>query len=127
MKKLPVRDYLYQLGGFSTVTLHGNGVTQLTCPSCGDQATSFKAIGELHRKLARAIVTKKTRLSAQEVRFLRDHLGVTNQEFARTLGVTQYQSSRWMKGSPMSTSAERLLRCLVAGQEADLGTLRRTI
>lgn len=114
MTKRRLRQYQYDWSGLTSVRLHG-GVEEFNCPACGSKATSFLAMGKLHRALALAVVSKRSRLSSDEVRFLRDYLGMTNQEFAKAMGVTPYHTSRWVNGSPISALADRLLRLFVTG------------
>jgi len=124
MHKERLPAYAYDLSGLSNVVVHN--VEQFQCPSCSGKAVTFHAIEALHHALARALITKETRLTAQEVRFLREHLEMTNQAFARALGVTEHQSSRWMSGAPMNSSAEHLLRLLVASR-VGLAMVKRAV
>jgi putative zinc finger/helix-turn-helix YgiT family protein len=116
MKKITLARYAYDACGLPLVTVHNT--EKFECPSCGDEMTSFTAIADLHRAIAVAIAMKHERLSAYEVRFLRDSLGMTNQAFARAMGVTQHQTSRWTTGAPISATAERLLRLLAVDATA---------
>ena len=52
-------------------------------------------IEKLHRTIAMAIVGKKTRLTAEEIRFRRKYLGWSGADFARHMGVTPESISRW--------------------------------
>jgi len=119
MKKITLDRYPYDTCGLPMVTVHD--VEKYECPSCGDEMTSFWAIADLHRAIAIAIAMKPERLSSPEVRFLRDNLGMTNQDFARAMGVTQHQTSRWATSAPISSSAERLLRLLAVGAAGKSG------
>jgi len=46
------------------------------------------------------------------VRFVRDHLGLSNTQFAELMGVTPTQSSRWTNSEAIGLPAERFLRVL---------------
>lgn len=115
MKKT-VGDHVYRESGMDHVVLRN--ITKYTCPEDGRVFVQIPAIGKLHRVLARAIAEKPARLVPSEVRFLRDHLDLSNTQFADIMGVSPTQSSRWTTSDPIGTQAERFLRMLaVLGPE----------
>ena len=70
---------------------------------------------QLHKAIATEIVEQTTRLTGEEVRFLRKYLGLSGGDFSRRIDVTPTQLSRWERGhEKMSRMAERLLRLMVA-------------
>lgn len=109
--KAEVRDHQFVESGLENVWIEG--VTALVCPN-GHERLAIPALGQVHRVLAQAIVSKGNRLKGPEVKYLRKHLGLSNQDFARVMGVSVSQASRWASGSDeMGQSAEYLLRVLV--------------
>lgn len=115
MKKT-VGDHVYRESGMDHVVLRN--VTKYTCPEDGRVFVQIAAIGKLHRALALAIAEKPARLIPSEVRFLRDHLELSNTQFADIMGVSPTQSSRWMSSDAIGPQAERFLRMLaVLGPE----------
>lgn len=115
MKKT-VGDHVYRESGMDHVVLRN--VTKYTCPEDGRVFVQIPAIGKLHRALAHAIAEKPARLVPSEVRFLRDHLDLSNTQFADIMGVSPTQSSRWTTSEPIGPQAERFLRMLaVLGPE----------
>jgi DNA-binding transcriptional regulator YdaS (Cro superfamily) len=46
------------------------------------------------------------------VRFIRDHLELSNKDFAILMGVSETQASRWTSSEPIGVPAERFLRML---------------
>lgn len=115
MKKT-VGDHVYRESGMDHVVLRN--VTMYTCPEDGRVFVQIAAIGKLHRALALAIAEKPARLIPSEVRFLRNHLELSNTQFADIMGVSPTQSSRWMTSDAIGQQAERLLRMLaVLGPE----------
>lgn len=110
MKKI-VEDHLYLESGLEDVILRN--ITKYICPEDGSSFVQIPAMSELHRTLALAIAHKPARLLPSEVRFLRDHLGLSNTQFADLMAVTSTQSSRWTTTDPIGPQAERLLRVLV--------------
>jgi DNA-binding transcriptional regulator YiaG len=105
-----VGDHVYVESGLDNVTLHD--VVKYECPSCGAKRIQLSSIGALHRAIARVIAEKPARFVPQEVRFLRDHLGLSNKEFAELMGVTPEQASRWTTSEAIGVPAERFLRVL---------------
>lgn len=105
-----VGDYLYVESGLDNVMLQN--VSQYTCESCGAKRVTIGAIGPLHRAIAKSLAEKPARLLPSEVRFLRDHLDLSNKEFAEVMGVSQEQTSRWTNSEPIGVPAERFLRVL---------------
>lgn len=54
-------------------------------------------------------------MNGQDVKALRDRLGMTQMEFAVALGVDTGSVSKWERGAPISRLAERVLRELATG------------
>ncbi len=93
-------------------------VGMATCPSCGRKRITIPNLSGLHRAIAQVVSRKLARLNAKEIRFLRKHLGFSGADFARHMGVTASQVSRWENAREvMGSGAERLLRLLVANQQ----------
>jgi DNA-binding transcriptional regulator YiaG len=105
-----VVDHVYRESGLDNVILHG--VAKYACESCGAERVQISNMGPLHRAIAQAIVHKPARLVPAEVRFLRDHLDLSNKDFAALMGVSPEQSSRWTSSEPIGVPAERFLRTL---------------
>ncbi|MBT3328096.1 MAG: type II toxin-antitoxin system MqsA family antitoxin [Gemmatimonadales bacterium] len=93
------------------------GVKVWECAECGEQEVVIPAINELDRVLARAVANKPGRLTSDEVRFLRKHLGWSGADFAGHFGVQPETVSRWENGTEMGPQAERLLRVCVTRLE----------
>jgi DNA-binding transcriptional regulator YiaG len=105
-----VGDHVYHESGMDHVTLRN--VTKYRCESCGAQRVQIVAMAQLHRLLAELIARKPARLVPSEVRFIRDHLELTNKDFSALMGVTEAQASRWTSSEPIGVPAERFLRML---------------
>lgn len=105
-------NYRYTACGLTNVTLIGAEVRR--CSKCGDQEVVIPRIEELHRVLAAAVVRQATRLTKDELRFLRKYLGYSGVDFAKVIGVAPETISRWENGKEkIGTSAEKLIRMLV--------------
>jgi putative transcriptional regulator len=105
-----VGDHVYRESGLENVMLLN--ITKYDCESCGAKRVNIPAMGQLHRLLAHMISTKPARLESTEVRFIRDHLGLSNKDFAALMGVSEHQASRWTSSEPIGVPAERFLRML---------------
>lgn len=89
------------------------------CKECGEFEVVIPRIEDLHKTIASALVTeKKSRLTPEEVRFLRTHLGWSGTDFANHMGVKPETVSRWENGhDQISPMADRLLRLMVLTRE----------
>ena len=109
--RLVVEDRDYGGVNLARITLHGARVRR--CSSCGLAELVIRSVGPLHREIARAILHKRGRLCSKEIVFLRGLLGWTAADLASRIG-TEHVSG-WESGAvPIPTSADRLLRMLVA-------------
>ena len=109
-------NYKYDACGLPGITLLGVEVRR--CKACGEHEVVIPRIQELHRLIATTMIRKLTKLAAEEIKFLRKHLGWSGADFAEHFGVTPETVSRWEQGRiPMGASAERLLRLSVAHLE----------
>ena len=105
------RLYHYTACGLPNVWLEGLDVN--VCLSCGDASVAIPNIEGLHDLLAQCLVTKRSHLTGDEVRFLRSHVGWSGQDFARMLRVNPSTVSRWESGRQMmGSSAETAVRLL---------------
>ncbi len=115
-------NYRYDASGLSGVTLRG--IMVFRCPRCGEHEAAIPNIVGLHEALARAIVAKKERLSPEELRFLRTHLGYSSADFARKVGVAVQTVSRWERRDKplrMKAAVDRLVRLMVLAGDAVKG------
>jgi putative zinc finger/helix-turn-helix YgiT family protein len=108
-----VESYPYKASGLPNIVLAG--VTQRVCGSCGEREIVIPRLEELHRAIARAIITKRARLMPDEVRFLRKSIGCSGIDFAKLLAVTPETVSRWENGKEtIGPSSDRLIRMVAA-------------
>jgi len=105
-------NHSYTASGLPYVTLVGIEIRR--CKACGEHEVVIPKIEQLHRAIALAVVSKRPRLTAPEVRFLRKYLGWSGTDFAKHMGVTPESVSRWEnEREQMSPVADRLLRLMV--------------
>jgi DNA-binding transcriptional regulator YiaG len=104
-------DYRYDECGLDNVILVG-----LNCceDDDGEVVVNVPNINVLHRSLLGAIAQKGTAISAQELRFVRTEMGMTQAELAEVVDRDGQSIGRWERGEkPIDRSAETLIRILV--------------
>ena len=75
--------------------------------------TSISNISGLHNAIGKNIVSKKTTLSGEEIRFLRKEIDLSQKNLGLLLGVEDQTVARWEKGTvAIPRSADILLRGL---------------
>jgi putative zinc finger/helix-turn-helix YgiT family protein len=90
------------------------GVRLRHCRNCGEDEVSIPRIERLHRVVALALAAKPEKLTDNEIRFLRKHLGWSRNDCAGIMDVVPETVSRWEHGrTAMSRMAERFLRLAV--------------
>jgi len=105
-------NYRYTASGLPNVTLIGVDVRR--CSKCGDHEVVIPRIEELHRVLAASVVRQVSRLTKEELRFLRKYLGYSGVDFAKLIGVAAETVSRWENGKEkIGPTTEKLIRMLV--------------
>ena len=106
----------YRQSGLPNVFLRNVEIRR--CPSCGEVYEVIPRIEQLHALLARAVATKRAKLTAGEIRFLRKWLGWDQAEFATRMDVQPETVSRWESGAQVvSGTTERLLRLMALTQQ----------
>lgn len=96
------------------------GVEIIVCPLCGEKAPIIPQVNKLMTTLARAIASKKYSLTGREVRFLRKHIGKTQQEFSELLRVDKTTVSKWENDDdPVGAQSDLLIRYLVLAHDKE--------
>ena len=102
-------DYDYSIVGLPVLLVN---VELRLCPTHG-LSPAIPRIEQLHKMIAQGIVTKTSRLSGAEVKFLRKHIGWSGQDFARHIGVTPACVSRWENDhEQIGEGSDRALRLM---------------
>lgn len=84
------------------------------CDRCGAQTLDGEVIEEVLSKLGQAMAVGRERLGHDELRFLRKHLGLTQQELGEKLEINRVTIADWERGEqPISLMHELKLRSLV--------------
>jgi len=89
------------------------GVHYSECVVCGTYTVRFKHFIGLMERLKQAVIESIEPLTPEQIRFLRKMLRKSSKDFAKLVGVSPEQVSRWMsRRSVPSKSADRLIRIL---------------
>jgi putative zinc finger/helix-turn-helix YgiT family protein len=93
------------------------GIRVFTCAACGEETPEIPNLLQLHRVIAKAVLTKDTLLTGAEIRFLRRYMGLKAKAFAELMGTTDVTVSRWeTQANPIDPQTDRLIRLLVVRQ-----------
>lgn len=85
------------------------------CTQCQEYEVVFPKIARLHRLIANVLIRKQTRLTGDEIRYLRKYLGWASNDLARRVGVAPETVSRWENShEPIGAVPDRTLRLMVA-------------
>lgn len=102
----------YRAGLSEPVVLHDVAVYR--CGECDEYEVEIPHVERLHQVIARHVARRKERLGATEIRFLRQTLGWSGQEFAGHMRVAPETVSRWETGAKrIGDQSELLLRMYV--------------
>ena len=113
------RNYRYAESGLSNVVLQGVEVAE--CPACGHYDVAIPHLERVHRAIALALAKSPVRLTGEQLRFLRKHLGYNGEQLAKYLHTDKTKISKWERGEdPIGPSNDRLVRLLVAALDTDL-------
>jgi DNA-binding transcriptional regulator YiaG len=85
----------------------------------GEDAVTIEDMDGLWKAIGLALVTGRKALAPREVRFLREHMDLTQAELGAKLRVSDQTIARWEKNkNPMPGAVDALLRVLFLGSEA---------
>lgn len=102
--------YLYRACGLEGIYLL-NGYSVETID--GEEHETITNIDGLHEAIGRHLVVTRKALAPKEVRFLRNTMGLTQDELAKMLGNNAQSVARWEKGqTDVPGASEKLLRTL---------------
>lgn len=114
------KPYHFVESGLSNIYLIG--IEYRICPDCNLQSAEIPAIEDLMKKIARGVVKKHGQMNGDEVRFLRKRLRMKSSVFAKVIGVSPEQVTRWERDdNGRSESADKLIRvfyCVLSNDDA---------
>lgn len=103
--------YKYLGCGLDNVQLR-NGY-ELRKTASGVEVIAIQDVIGLHRAIAISLCEAIRPLTANEFKFLRKEVDMSQRQVAQLTGVREQTVSLWERGSPINAAAERLLRSLV--------------
>ncbi|MGU3386928.1 helix-turn-helix domain-containing protein [Methylobacterium sp. D53M] len=111
--------YRYTESGLTNVFIEG---ATLVHDDAGEECVTIPNINGLHRAIAHGIVTKRSAMIGNELRFLRTEMGLTQAELAAMVHREPLAVSRWERNeNEIDENAEAIIR-LHAIQALDLPT-----
>src|SRR5947209_2958076 len=91
------------------VLVHAHEVPVEVCENCGESYSGPTAAAVRHRAICQALRL----LTPEQIKALREQLGLTQSQFARLTGIGEATISRWERGRLVQTKAlDRYLRLL---------------
>src|SRR5258708_25492655 len=113
------RNYRYAESGLSNLILQGIEVAD--CPNCGNSDVIIPRMAKIHRAIAQALANSPVRLTGEQLRFLRKHLGLSGDQLGRYLHTDRTKISKWERGEDrIGPATDRLVRLLVAALDSEL-------
>jgi putative transcriptional regulator len=79
--------YNYDLSGIDNV--HLAGIVVFHCPKCKFGLPLIPKVQELHDAMSNYILQKESSLTGDEIRFIRKHLGFTQEKFAELIETSE--------------------------------------
>lgn len=112
-------DYQFKESGLRNVLVRG--IELVRCAKCGNEDPIFHDMAGLMRAIALAVLQKRSRLAGEEVRFLRKHAMLSQEDFARYLHVDKTTLSKWENNDdPIGAQSDLLIRAVAMAHDADL-------
>jgi putative zinc finger/helix-turn-helix YgiT family protein len=106
--------YHYTESGLPNVWLLG--VEIFEC-ACGEKFAFIPCLDDLHKIIAIDLLEKEDQLSGLEIRFLRKHMGLRANDFAKQIGVSSVTVSRWEREETIPPEPiDRLIRFFYASE-----------
>jgi len=119
--KARVRRGTYRFAESGLRDLVIQGIKLIQCSKCGNEDPIIPAVNDLMRAIALGVIQKPYRLEGAEVRFLRKHLGMTQDEFSKLLHVDKATLSKWENDDdPVGEQSDLLIRVTALALGKDL-------
>jgi putative zinc finger/helix-turn-helix YgiT family protein len=100
------------------------GLPHLRCPACGERMFGLGVARELERRAIDLYRTKYGLLAADEIKTLRQDLGLTQAELARLLRLGGNTISRWEAGRNVQSAVMDMLLRLIRDVPSSLEYLK---
>jgi YgiT-type zinc finger domain-containing protein len=112
-------DYEFKESGLRDLVLLD--IELVKCGKCGNVDPILFQVDELMHIAAVAILQKPYRLQGEELRFLRKHIDLSQEEFAKLLHVDKTTLSKWENNEdPIGVQSDLLARAIVISRDKRL-------
>lgn len=112
-------DYEFKESGLRDLILRD--IELVKCGKCGNVDPILFQVDELMHIAAVAILQKPYRLRGEELRFLRKHIDLNQEEFAKLLHVDKTTLSKWENNEdPIGVQSDLLARAVVISRDKRL-------
>ena len=112
-------DYEFRETGLRDLVLLD--IELIKCGKCGNVDPILFQVDELMHIAAVAILQKPYRLQGEELRFLRKHIDLNQEEFAKLLHVDKTTLSKWENNEdPIGVQSDLLARAVVISRDKRL-------
>jgi len=112
-------DYEFKETGLRDLVLLD--IELVKCGKCGNVDPILFQVDELMHIAAVAILQKPYRLQGEELRFLRKHIDMSQEEFAKLLHVDKTTLSKWENNEdPIGVQSDLLARAVVIARDKRL-------
>jgi DNA-binding transcriptional regulator YiaG len=102
------KEFHYTAIGLDNVILVG---LKESVDDNGDDCITIPHINELHRAIAKTIITRESGMSGKELKFLRTEMGMTQAELGKIVSREGLAIGRWERGEiPIEPNAEAIIR-----------------
>lgn len=113
------RNYRYSESGLSNVILQGVEVAD--CPKCKNSNVIIPKMMKIHAAIAKALANSPVRLTGEQFRFFRNHLGLSGDKFGTYLHTDKTKISKWERNEDkIGPATDRLVRLLVVTLDSEL-------
>ena len=112
-------DYEFKESGLRNLTLLG--IDLIKCGKCGNVDPVLSGVDDLMDLIAVAVLQKQYRLQGEELRFLRKHIGMSQEEFAKLVHANKTTLSKWENNEdPIPIRTDVYARMMVISRDKGL-------
>ena len=112
-------DYEFKETGLRDIVLLD--IQLIKCGKCRNVDPILSGVDDLMELIAVAILQKQFRLSGEELRFLRKHIGLSQEEFSKLLHVDKTTLSKWENNEhPIGIQSDLWARTIVTSHNKEL-------
>lgn len=109
-------DYQFKESGLRDVVLLD--IDLIKCGKCGNVDPVLSGVDDIMSLLAVAVLQKPYRLEGAELRFLRKHVGLNQQEFSKLVRADKTTLSKWENDEdPIGIRSDLLARTVVISRD----------